>query len=201
MPRAIIATLLALATLLTGPIPSVAKDKKAKPVQVEVLKQQIPMGIEGFFVRPARHTLYVIGTARSPLFGGWKIVGTGPHRAVLGPDGSRVRYFPQRLQFRVTVNATDNPTMLVDRDTLDVNDDMNHFLLNLRFRVKVFHGLDATALDPDEVELVGMPADVRYSERVYRMNFTLPPVPIEDRLVLEVLTPDEQRLCRFHLEF
>jgi hypothetical protein len=142
-----------------------------------------------------------MGTAISPFFSGWRVVGSGPRRAVLGADGVPVQYFPSRVQFRITALASDNPTMLVERDMLDVNEDANQFLLSLRFRLKVFRGLDNTVIAPDSVEMIGMPADVPYNERVYRLSYTLPAIPIEDRIVLEVLRPDDTRICKFHLEF
>ena len=191
-----------LVALLATPWFLSAKDPREPPVVVEVVKPRIPLGIEGFFVRPSRRTMYVMGTAHSSFFGGWRIVGTGPRRAVIGSDGTPVLQFPTHVQFRITAQAVDNPNLFVERDLLDINDDLNHFLLNLRFRLKIFHGLEATPVTPDLVELVGMPADVQYDERVYRLSFTLPPVPIEDRIVLEVLRPDNgKRLCKFHLEF
>jgi hypothetical protein len=142
-----------------------------------------------------------MGTAFSRKFDGWRIVGEGPDARVIAADGSSVRDFPAQLQFRVTASALPDYPLQVDRDTLEWNGDLNQFLLNLGFRLKIFHGLEVTTIEPDSVELIGMPADVRYDERVYRTSFTLPPVPIKDRIVLEVLDPKRQRLCKFHLEF
>jgi hypothetical protein len=183
-------------------VPAVrAADKRDRRLNVEVIKPQIPLGIEGFFMRPARRTLYLMGTAISPFFGGWRVVGSGPRRFVVGADGIPVQYFPSRVQFRVTAMTPDTPTLLVERDMLDVNEEPNQFLLDLRFRLKVFRGLDVTNIAPDSVEMIGMPADVRYNERVFRLSYTLPAIPIEDRIVLEVLRPDDTRICKFHLEF
>jgi hypothetical protein len=50
------------------------------------------------------------------------------------------------------------------------------------------------------VKLVGMPMDVPYDERIYRVSFDLGEVPLADRIVLEVLSPREERLTRFHLD-
>jgi hypothetical protein len=162
---------------------------------------RIPLGIAGFLLRPARRTLYVMSTARSRHFAGWRLVGEGPHRVVLAPDGSPVRLFPAHVEFRVTASARPSDFLGVDRDFLDWNGDLNQLLLDLGFRLKIFHGLQTTTLAPDSVEMLGMPADVPYDERIYRASFTLPQVPIEDRIVLEVLTPEQERLCKFHLEF
>jgi hypothetical protein len=188
-----------LVALLTAALPLWAQ--KAPATEVTTFNARIPLGINAFFVRPARRTLYVMSTARSTLFSGWKQVGTGTDRIVVKPDGSRVRLFPTQLQFRVTATARVGEALEVDRDFLDVSDNLNDFLLRLGFRLKIFHGLDVTTVEPDAIDLIGMPADLPYDERVYRASFTIPPVPIDDRIVLEVLAPDGERFCKFHLEF
>lgn len=173
---------------------------RPKP-DANTLPGRIPLGINGFLVRPAQRSLYLLGTAFSRGFQGWRIVEGGHGRRIVAADGSSVRQFPSQLQFRVTASAPPGSPLQVDRDLLDWEGDLNQFLLDLGFRLKIFHGLKVTALEPDSVELIGMPADVLYDERVYRVSFTLPPVPIEDRLVLEVLDPRRERLCKFHLDF
>jgi hypothetical protein len=198
--RKVIGAVLLILTVAIVPVVR-ADDKRDKRLTVEVIKPQIPLGIEGFFMRPARRSLYLMGTAISPFFGGWRLVGSGPRRFVVGADGVPVQYFPSRVQFRITAMAVDTPTLLVDRDMLDVSEEPNQFLLNLHFRLKVFRGLEVRNIVPDAVEMIGMPADVRYNERVYRLSYTLPAIPIEDRIVLEVLRPDDTRICKFHLEF
>ncbi len=194
---------LLIAIMVGLPFAAEAKNRRHdQPVPVETIKPRIPLGIEGFFVRPSRRTMYIMGTAISPFFGGWRLIGTGPRRRLVGSDGALVQHYPEHVQFRITVQSLEAPNLYVDRDMLDVNDDMNRFLLNLHFRLKIFHGLDATEIKPDLVEQVGMPAEVPYDERVYRLNYTLPSVPIEDRVVLEVLRPDNGgRICKFHLDF
>jgi hypothetical protein len=39
-----------------------------------------------------------------------------------------------------------------------------------------------------------------YDERIYRIGFDMGKIPIQDRVVMEVLTPTGQRLCKFHLD-
>jgi hypothetical protein len=48
--------------------------------------------------------------------------------------------------------------------------------------------------------MIGVPADVPYDERVYRINFALDKLPITDRCVLEVLSPTGERLTKFHFD-
>ncbi len=74
------------------------------------------------------------------------------------------------------------------------------FLLSLHLRLKVFQGLDAYEIQPRDVELIGMPANIPYEERIYRAKFHLEHVPADARLVLEVFDSNEERISRFHLE-
>jgi hypothetical protein len=160
----------------------------------------LPLGMEGFLLRPGRHMLYVLSTADSPVFEGWHLAENGAQKLILDRNGTPVRYFPQKLHFRVTAS-----TMLdligVESSPLQIDTDINSFLRRLSFRLKVFHDLQMTTLEPESVQMLGVPAEVSSEERVYGATFTVPRIPIEDRMVLEVLTPEGDRLCRFHLEF
>jgi hypothetical protein len=77
---------------------------------------------------------------------------------------------------------------------------MNDFLLGLKFKLKVFRGLHMQQLTPSNVKLIGVPAYETYEERVYRVTFDTPDLPVDARLVLEVYDADGTRLTRFHLE-
>src|SRR5207237_1969727 len=74
------------------------------------------------------------------------------------------------------------------------------FLRALRFRLIIHHELTSTTIEPDAIKNIGVPDDVPYDERIYRLNFTLPEVPVTDRLVLETHTSDGALVCKFHLE-
>jgi hypothetical protein len=50
------------------------------------------------------------------------------------------------------------------------------------------------------VSVVGVPLDVSYDERIYRVAFDLGDVSMGERIVLEVLSPEGERLTRFHLD-
>lgn len=185
-------------------LPSMITAAPAPQTADTAFHARLPLGIDAFFVRPARRNLYLFATAISPHFEGWRIAESNGRKAVLAPDGSRVQYWPATLQFRVTATFMPDDLQDVDRDFLDLNSDtnLNAYLLALRFRMKVFHGIEVTTVEPDAVDMLGMPADVPYDERIWRASFTLPQsVSIEDRIVLEVLDPQGDRLCKFHLEY
>ncbi len=52
-------------------------------------------------------------------------------------------------------------------------------------------------ITPESVELIGMPASVRYDERVYRISVNLGDAPITDRVVIDVLTPEGKFITHF----
>jgi hypothetical protein len=74
-------------------------------------------------------------------------------------------------------------------------------MLGLRFRLKIFkrHPRHRTR-EPKVVSVIGVPADVPYDERVYRVSFKLDRIPLKHRIVLE-LSPGGERISKFHLEF
>jgi hypothetical protein len=45
--------------------------------------------------------------------------------------------------------------------------------------------------------MIGMPADVPYDERVYRININAGNLPITDRMVVEILSPEGKLLTHF----
>jgi hypothetical protein len=164
----------------------------------------VPLGAERIDLRPARNEMYVLATAESPQFEGWRVREDGERKILLAADGQPVRFYPQRVNFRVTATAMRPKLLMIDSyGTLNLSDDsINSFLLSLRFRLLVFRGLDVARLEPRNIRMIGMPAEVPYDERVYGISFDLPrPVPMDERVVLEVLSATGTRLCKFHLDF
>ena len=163
----------------------------------------IPMGEDALLLRPSNRELFFLASAESSGFEGWHRPLGDSRKIMLSADGAAVAFYPRFIDFRVTISARTNAIpglqpLLVDCESFQ--QDFNEFLLNLRFRLKVFRGLDITELEPKMVKLVGMPMDVPYDERIYRVSFDLGEVPLADRIVLEVLSPREERLTRFHLD-
>ena len=159
----------------------------------------VPLGIETFSLQPESQTVNLLASAESPLFEGVRLLGHGRNRIVIGPDGSQLRRYPQQITFRVTASAKGKA--LDDRPLpVDTTADLNQYLLSLHFRLKVFHGLEYRQISPQLTEQVGVPADVPYSERIYRVVFALDNVSVEERILLEVYDSSGERLTRFHLE-
>lgn len=148
--------------------------------------------------------MYLLATAESPQFEGWRVRDDGTRKVVVGADGLPVRFYPRHVSFRVTATAMRPKLLMIDsQGTLNLSEaSLNSFLLNVHFRLLVFRGLEVERLEPQGVKMLGMPADVPYGERVYGIAFDLPhPISMEDRVVLEVLSPTGTRLCKFHLDF
>jgi hypothetical protein len=171
------------------------------PVNDRQYHSIIPLGAERIDLKPSKRELFILATAESPAFEGWH----SPMGAqyLLNPDGSRVDFYPGEIGFRLTATAMRPDMLLLDPyGTLTLPDGaINSYLLHLRFRMLIFHGLEITRVQPQAVRLIGMPSEVNYDERIYQMSFNLPRrVPITDRIVVEVLAPAGYRVCKFHLD-
>jgi len=117
----------------------------------------------------------------------------------IGRDGRAVRYYPSEVSFRLTATGRGH-LQGIDAAPVDTHADLNDYLLGLHFRLKVFRGVNFRFIEPQSVEMLGMPADINYDERIYHISFNLDHVPAEDRIVLEVLDSSGERVSRFHLE-
>jgi hypothetical protein len=160
---------------------------------------RVPLGWESFKVSSSGICFYLLGTVESPKFEGWQRVTVNDRSHLFDAGGQPVRTYPQELQFRIT--ASTHEKMLDNQPfTITSSIPMNDYLLHLRFRLKVFHGVESRIVRPASVEPIGMPADVSYEERIYRIRFNLGHIPIDDRIVLEVLAPTGERLSKFHVD-
>jgi len=164
-----------------------------------VYHARIPLGADLFTVEGWNVPLSLLALASNPQFEGWQSRLAGERHLLLDAAGAPVQYYPSTLAFRVSA-ATNlklfDPSPFALHTTLSPD----QYLLRLRFQLKIFRGLQQTAVQPESVRLIGVPADIAYDERVYRINFALPDVPTSDRIVLEVLDPDGERICKFHLD-
>lgn len=160
---------------------------------------RIPLGIESFRLEPGKQDFYLIASAESPTFAGMQRVVEGTKDRLVTTNGKKVDFYPERVEFRVTASGRER---ILDDRPFETTDDisLNELFVKLRFRIKVFHGLEARHIEPAYFEDIGMPRDVPYDERIYRIGFNLGKIPIEDRVVMEVFSPAGARLCKFHLD-
>jgi hypothetical protein len=107
------------------------------------------------------------------------------------------RHFPSPLSFRVTattltVSTADLPARI--ETTIDTAE----LIKTLRFRLRINNGgLQTERIQPVETRMIGVPADVPYGERIYRVTFQMPRLSPNARLVLEVVSPNGELLSKF----
>jgi hypothetical protein len=172
-----------------------------------VFHSVVPLGVEAIVLRPAKTRIALLATAECPGLEGVRRVFRQPLDSgdggvggkVFGKDGRQMTYFPRHISFRVTATAREK---LIELEPFDVesNMDLNQYLLGLTFKLRAYHGIDVRELTATKVQLLGPPAKVPYDARSFRVAFNLDKVRVEDRLVLELWSPDGQRLAKFHLE-
>ena len=163
---------------------------------VPPLRSATPAGYEVLLLKPSNSILTMMGLIECPELEGAHRVAEGSEAHLVSADGKEIKQFPHHFSFRVTASLRkaflDGPVA-----TINLPGDPNDLLLKLKFRIRVYHGLDVNELSPESVEMIGMPADVPYDERVYRVHMTVGNFPVSDRLILEVLTPQDEVLTHF----
>lgn len=158
-----------------------------------------PAGYEVITLKPSGATLAVLGLIECPEVEGAHSVAEGVRSKVMSAAGAPMTSFPRRFSFRVT--ATLRKTIQDDPShSISTGEDPRQFILGLGFRLRVYNGIDRQELAPQSVEQVGMPEDISYDERVYRVSFDVGERPVTSRFVLEVFSPQGERLARFHFE-
>lgn len=192
-------TVLAAILFCLAPAGSASDPASSAPTVEFLYHSLIPLGNEAFTVQPWNSVLTVLASAENPEFEGWRRESVGDRHRVVDAAGRTVRLFPEHLDFRVTLGTR---TRLADDLPFTVRTAMseNDYLLSVRFRLKVFHGLRQKVVPASSVVLIGVPADLPYNERIYRVSFDVDDIPMSDRIVLEVLSPGGDRLCKFHLD-
>jgi len=160
------------------------------------LHSAMPAGYEVVQLKPSGANLFLMGLIECPELEGAQQVPEGTKSRLLAADGERVAKFPHQFSFRVTASlrkiVLDGPVAIVN-----VPDDPQELLLKLRFRVKAYNGLEMREIEPEAIDLIGMPADVPYDERVYRVTVKIGDTPITDRFVIEILSPEGELLTHF----
>ncbi|MCU1286670.1 MAG: hypothetical protein JWO13_3020 [Acidobacteriales bacterium] len=193
LPQVVV--LLALAIPIGVPTGALAQN----PDDGTQLHAAMPLGGDSIILQPAKRRLNMLATVECKDFENIKLVGTGGTKKVLDTDGNPVKQYPPELGVRFTVGSrtvSQEPTP----NTVEATTDVDHFQSNLQFRLKVFHGIHATVLEPTEMKMIGIPADIPADERIYHLTFKLPDVPVEDRIMFEVLDENGTRVAKFHLQ-
>lgn len=160
------------------------------------LHSNMPAGYDVIVLKPSKAILSLIGLIECPELEGAQHVAEGVHKKLVSADGGTIKKFPERFSFRITASLRkvflDGPVTSVP-----ISEDPQELLLNLKFRIRAYNGLEVREIVPQSVEMIGMPADVPYDERVYRINVNAGNLPITDRLVVEIFSPHGELLTHF----
>jgi hypothetical protein len=157
-----------------------------------------PAGYDVLRIKPGDGIVSFLGLIECPELEGAQQVGDGTHGQIVNADGKVLKDFPEHFSFRITASL--RKTVLLDPTDAIESTDPQDLLLKLKFRLKTFHGLNARVVQPDSVQMIGVPADIPYDERVYRVSFSVKNLPVGDRCVLEILSEDGARLTKFHFD-
>ena len=164
------------------------------------LHSRIPLGCEALLLQPARRVVNILATAEASEFEGWSLTAQRQRPVLLDAAGKPVDELPRSITFRVTVSTRDK---LADAEpaALESSKNLNDFLLDLRFTVQVFRGMEMRELRPTRVWMIGVPAEEPSDERIYRARFDFEDLRPDERIVLLLTDSKGVRLTKFHLEF
>lgn len=149
-------------------------------------------------LQPANEPLTFLATWVSPELTKYERVSTPKGAYIRDGSGKRLTKYPEKMSLRITIG---NKTLLGDRKALELDSNMSaeELARNVHFRLKIYDGLEYRVVEPESVKNIGVPKDVPYNERIYVVDFALKGVPIDRRLMIEVLDPLDQRVARFSL--
>ena len=156
----------------------------------------MPAGYDVMVLKPSGVNLSLMGLIECPELEGAQHVAEGSKRRLVSANGDTITEFPQHFSFRITASLR---KLVIDGPVASVNvpDDPQELLLKLKFRIRAYSGLQSREIVPETIEMIGMPADVPYDERIYRINVNAGSIAITDRLVIEILSPEGERLTHF----
>jgi hypothetical protein len=168
----------------------------------------IPLGSEVFSLSnnnsknsKDQQEFYVIASATNAEFDGEQLWVDGDRHILKRADGAPVESYPRQLSFRISVSerggflVVDSPMPIQSH-----GNSLNDFISSLKFEMRIFHALKCRVLHPAKITHIGIPPDVPANERVYQVTFDLGDVPISDRIVMHVLTPDGGRMAKFNFD-
>jgi hypothetical protein len=158
---------------------------------------RMPLDAEVIKLMPAKQNLTMMLTWDCHDMQDWQMFRGVKQTVIRDTQGNEVRFYPRELRFRFTITGRTKYKLQRTPLEYDTNLPPETFIKQLSFRLKRFEGLEMTDYEPVQAELIGMPADIPYDERIYSIVFKLPKIPIEDRFALEVLDAEGNRVAKF----
>lgn len=163
------------------------------------LRSAIPAGYLVIRLQPSGAVLSLLGLVECAEIKGARQVSKGLDSRIVLPDGNTLQRFPRHFSFRITASlrktVLDPPSSSVSS-----SQDPANLLLGLKFKLRDYDALESQEVKPESVRMIGVPADIPYDERVFRVSFAVGNRPVTDRFMLEVYSPDGEQLGRFCFE-
>jgi hypothetical protein len=164
-----------------------------------VLHAAMPAGYEVVVLKPSGAEVSLLGLIECPELEGAQRVSEGVNSKIISADGTPMTEFPRNFSFRITASLR-KTVISGPSNGISSEQSPQDFLMKLRFPLKVYDGLNVREIQPESVEMIGVPSDISYDERIYRVTFNLNQMPITDRFVLEVRSPEGNRMAKFHFD-
>ncbi len=185
-----------LLPILPAAISAVAQNPEGSD---EHFRTVTPLGSDSLLLQPAKKVLTMMLTLDCKELGDAHVIDNGSRKMVVNSNGVELTKYPAEMRFRFTVGSK---TTLGEKYPLEVQTlaSPEQFASHLHFRLKIFHGIDAHALDPVESKIIGVPPEMPYDERIYRVTFKVGDVSSTDRMMFEVLDDSGTRVGKFHLQ-
>src|SRR6266481_887726 len=165
-------------------------------VNSPIFHSPTPAGYENFTLKPSGTVMALLGLIECPEIEGAQRVSEGMAAKVLATDGTVITTFPSHFSFRITASLRKTLT-LPPEDSVTSALEPEELLSKLKFRMRAYDGISVREVEPESVQIIGVPEDVPYDERIYRVQFAVKGLPITARLVLDVLTPEGTQLTHF----
>lgn len=160
------------------------------------LHSAMPAGYDVVVLKPSGVNLSLMGLIECPELEGAQHVALGLKSKIVAADGANIKTYPHHFAFRITASlrkiVLDGPA-----SSLDFSGNPQDLLLRLKFRIRAYHGLETREVEPESIDMIGMPPDVPADERVYRIGVNVDNMPVIDRFVIEVLSPEGEVLTHF----
>jgi hypothetical protein len=156
----------------------------------------MPAGSSVVQLRPSGAMLSLLGLIECPEIEGLQQISQGVRAKIVTPHGVALQQFPQHFSFRITASLR---KLILDAPdhSLITTDDPQDLLLKLKFRLKIYDGLDVHEVVPDSVTGLGVPAEIASDERIFRVSFDVGQIPVTDRVILEVTSPEGEDITHF----
>jgi hypothetical protein len=168
-----------------------------RAIQEARLRRVTPLGGDTIKLTPENRVLSFMVSAESDKLKDSRVLSIEGKKVVKAADGSEITNYPDDLVFRFTISGI---VPRVEKDPLNFATKVGsgEFMAGMKFRLHRFQGMDEQEYEPALAEQIGVPTNVPYNERIYKVKFKTADFPIDDRLMLEVIAPDGVRLAKFH---